>query len=230
MQSRKYMIYHKWQYQIKKEEESVVKESMRDKIGKEYNELFNVEHKQLFDLLFNLIKSYKTLWNDQYLYPLIYELLFNILIEAFNLISEYEKNMSLTLCKQFSINKEILYESFYNQWIKNSNYQIFLHSTDKVQEIKTYLTDTMFIKNFIYKHLELDSHQIPEEIHLKFAGFIEKCINISWKMSIQHPILKFIPNKFNVEQLNKIKYYKDLHDIHYGDEYEYILYHIWPII
>merc|ERR1712113_271332 len=49
-------------------------------------------------------------------------------------------------------------------------------------------------------------------------------------MCIQHPILKFTPNKFNVDQINKNKYHKDLHDIYYGGQYDYILYYIWPII
>ena len=213
---------------------SIVIETMRDKIGREFNELFINDHKQLFDLIFNLIKSYRNLWNEQYLYPLIYELLFNILIECYIKIEKYEKIMSQTLCDQFNINKDILFESFYNQWIKNSNYQIFLHSTDEIQEIKTYLTDTIFGKNFIYKHLDLESHQISEEIHLKFAEFVEKCINISWKMCIQKPKWTFVPNRFNVEQINKEKYHQDLHSIYHGidddKKYEYILYYIWPII
>merc|ERR1711971_1551195 len=87
------------------------------------------------------------------------------------------------------------------------------------------------MKEFVLRHLQLESHQIAEDIHLKFAAFIQKWINISWKMVVQHPLLRFTPNKFHVEQLNKIKYHKELHDVCCGDEQcEYILYYVWPII
>ncbi len=78
----------------------------------------------------------------------------------------------------------------YNEWIKNSNYEIFLHSTNKINQIKNYLIDTLFIKEFILKYLNLNSHQISEEIHLKFAQFIDKCINIPWQMSIQYCVFQ----------------------------------------
>merc|ERR1711971_530130 len=87
------------------------------------------------------------------------------------------------------------------------------------------------MKEFVLRHLQLESHQIAEDIHLKFAAFIQKWINISWKMVVQHPLLRFTPNKFHVEQLNKIKYHKELHDVCCGDEQcEYIKYYVWPII
>merc|ERR1712129_294177 len=121
----------------------------------------------------------------------------------------------------------------------NSNYEVFLSSSEQVGVIKDYIIDTIVMKEFVLKHLQLESHQIAEDIHLKFAAFIQKCINISWKMVVQHPLLRFTPNKFHVEQLNKIKYHKELHDVCYGDEecailkitdVQYILYYIWPII
>merc|ERR1712113_124156 len=63
---------------------------------------------------------------------------------------------------------------------------------------------------------------------------IQKCINISWEMCIQYPLLTFTPNKFNVEQLNKIKYHQDLHNVYNSNnnnnDYQFILYYIWPII
>jgi len=183
------------------------------------------------DVLFDLMKSYRSTWKEATFYPLIYELLFNILMTVYDKIQAYEQDISSTLCDKFCINKSILYESFYNEWIKNSNYQVFLSSTEQIGEIKDYIIDTIIVKDFIFKHLQLESHQIAEDIHLKFASFIQKCINISWKMVVQHPLLRFTPNKFHVEQLNKIKYHKDLHDVCYGDEdCEYILYYIWPII
>ena len=207
--------------------------SVRDQMGKEFKSLYDIDHKQLFDLLFDLMKSYRSTWKTERIYPLIYQLLFNVLLTCYDKIHKYETSVSSTLCKKFSINKSILYQSFYNEWIKNSNFEIFLSSTDEIAQIKDYIIDTMFVKEFISKHLQLEYHQISEEIHLKFASFIQKCINISWKMVVQHPLLRFTPNTFNVEQLNKIKYHKDLHDVCYtnGDkQYDYILYYIWPII
>merc|ERR1712129_139734 len=131
--------------------------------------------------------------------------------------------------------KSILYESFYNEWIKNSNYEVFLSLSEQVGVIKDYIIDKIVMKEFMLKHLQLESHQIAEDIHLKFAAFIQKCINISWKMVVQHPLLRFTPNKFHVKQLNKIKYHKDLHDVCYDtgiwdEQCEFILYYVWPII
>merc|ERR1712113_66832 len=105
-------------------------------MGKEFQDLFNQDHKELFDLLFDLMKSYRSTWKVQRFYPLIYELLFNVLMICYAKIQKFEQNISSTLCDKFSINKAILYQSFYNEWIKNSNFEIFLSSTDEIGQIK----------------------------------------------------------------------------------------------
>eukprot|EP01083_Nonionella_stella_P006933 20063_1 len=208
--------------------------NIRDEIGSEYNELFTVHHKKLFDMLLNLMSTYRSTWNEEYLHQLIYELLFNILIRCYEDISIYEENVSSVLCKEFTINKDILYESFYSEWIQNSKCQTFLDATGAINDLRNDVMDTVFIKNFIFKHLELNTHQISQEIHQQMTDFIRQCISVSWQMCTQYPLLRFTPNTFNVKELNKVKYHKELHHICHKrknkEDTPYILYYIWPII
>lgn len=146
-------------------------------------------------------------------------------------IFRFAESVSLALCKELGINKAILNESFYSEWIDGSKCHIFLHSAAAVGVVKSAVTDGVFMEQFMTKHLGLSSHQIPQEIHLEFASFLTKCIDISWKMSVQSPALQFTPNAFRPDAAKKMNFYDELHCVRHGDEAsKHILYFLWPIV
>ncbi len=94
----------------------------------------------------------------------------------------------------------------------NVLYEIFSHMSNKMNQITNYLCDELFIDKFI-KIFKSQCTSISKTLNLNIAQFIDECINILWQLLTQHWVLKFIPNKFNGEQITKIKYYKQLHNI-----------------
>merc|ERR1712228_671199 len=138
LEEAKIKIHELSQFATSSNEQSMISKqvNVRDQMGKEFKNLFDNDYKQLFDLIFDLMKSYRSTWKLNRFYPLIYELLFNVLMTCFEKVHKYEENISLTLCDKFQINKSILYQSFYNEWIKNSNFEVFLSSTKEIGQIK----------------------------------------------------------------------------------------------
>lgn len=139
--------------------------------------------------------------------------------------------MSLALCKELGIDRAILSESFYSEWTARSKHDVFLQSADRVGALKNAVTEGLFMEQFMQRHLGLKQHQIPQQIHVEFASFLTKCIDLCWRMTVQSPVLQFTPSAFRPDAAKKANFYEDLHSVRHGDDgAERILYFIWPII
>eukprot|EP01084_Bolivina_argentea_P253424 425674_1 len=194
----------------------------------QYTKLFE-QHKLLCNTLIKYLRSCDGTWTDDFMYYIVHELLFNTLIQAFEKINKLEQSTSLMFCEQLSINKQQLFEIFY----QTSNYKLFLSSSNKIFDIQKDIFDILFIEHFISK-LNLDSDETLDKIHERYKAFVRQCVEISWQITTQCAAsLQFTPNTFDVE-LNKIEYDQKSHNISYRNSNEndcaFVLYYIWPHI